>query len=225
MTQGEINKISGKELQQILQRHPDRQAVRRACLESLGEEAKAWWAYRQQSKFEHIVDWNTGEWASQFPANGHTYYIRSLEQGIGMRRYTELKKGLAIVGFDSTFGQIAQNVKRIQECVNSLVTKQPRLTELVEVVANLYEGIKRSDRNTDYAFLVATLFIVRADEDMNTWDEALAQEKIEDWQAAEIHELDFFFLALYWASALSEWLEALQPKVTARLQKAGFLDT
>jgi len=183
------------------------------ALDVLGDEAREWWEYRRKNKYTHIVDAKTGKWVSQFEANGKTYYIRSPHQGIGPRRYTELDKRLAAVGFDATFADIARNVREALDAANTIGTKEPKLDVLFTRLANILEGMKRSDRKWEMAFEIAALFIVTKDEDITQWNDTLADEKIEDWNAAKIHEQDFFFLVMSWATLSKAWWDELPKKV------------
>ena len=178
------------------------------------DDASQWYEYRHKKEFVHIVDPDTGKWVIQFKgASGETYYIRTPMQGIGMKRYTEMMKRLPAVGFDDTFQHMATHVQHAIESANTIGSAKPKLSDLFETLANLYEGIRRNDRNWQMSFVLSTLFIVRKDEDMSTWSIEDAQEKIEDWNKAQIHEHDFFFLVMSFRLLLARWYEPLPEKI------------
>ncbi len=58
------------------------------------------------------------------------------------------------------------------------------------------ESLKNMQEKGDPAFWICTLFIVREDEDMTTWNPELAQEKIEDWNKGMIDPAFFLGFAL-----------------------------
>ena len=181
--------------------------------------ATDWYEYRMQKQYTHIVDPNTGKWVSQFEAGGNTYYIRSPHNGIGMKRYTELMKRLPAVGFDDTFQAMAKHVQDAIAAANTIGSKNPKLSDLFTVLTNLYEGIRRNDRQWQMSFILATLFIVRKDEDLSTWSIEEAEEKINDWNKAQIHEHDFFFLVMSWRLLLAKWYESLPEKIKEAVSK------
>lgn len=199
----------------------DKTAAIEQALNVLGKEAKEWWTYRNAARLKRIVDPETGIWASQFTANGNKYYIRSVEDGLGFKRYTQLKKMLSVVGFNATYSEQLGVLARMTEAANSLVTKAPRLNELFHEIANMQKAIELSEREWDFSMYAATLFIVRNGEDLSTWDEALANEKISDWHAEGLYEMDFFFLVMYWGSRLNEWWNLLPAKATKEARKVA----
>jgi len=181
--------------------------------------ASEWWEYRHQSHYTHIVDPSTGKWVSQFEANGTTYYVRSPITGIGMKRYTEMMKRLPAIGFDDTFQQLADGIRKAIEAANTIGSKEQKLSDLFVVLNNMYEGIRRSDRQWQMSYIIATLFIVRKDEDISSWSIEDAHTKIEDWNAAKIHERDFFFLVMYWRGLLAKWYEPLPGRIKELVQE------
>jgi len=178
-----------------------------------GGAASDWYGYRMEKQYRHIVDPATGKWVSQFEAGGKTYYIRSPQNGIGMKRYTELMKRLPAIGFDDTFQNMAQHIQDAITAANTIGSKEPKLSDLFSLLTNLYEGIRRNDRQWQMSFILATLFIVTKDEDLAAWNFEDAQGKIEDWNKAQIHEQDFFFLVMSWRLLLSKWYESLPGRI------------
>lgn len=203
--------MNKEQLIQVL-RDARRQDAREAALEILGQEAKGWWAYRKRSERQHLIDWNTGRHVSEFEANGQRYYVRSAEEGIGMVRYREFKSRiLPVIGMNDTLGNIRAGVRTAIQAANTVGSKEPKLDVLFKTLAGLDKEIEATGRKWEPVFYGATMFIVRPDEDINEWSEALADEKIADWKAAGIHEMDFFFLCSFLAVQLKDvWQKLAQ---------------
>lgn len=181
------------------------------ALDYLGEDARAWYEYRKKSSFTRIVDPKSGKWVSEFTANGNKYYVRTAKEGIGVFRYGLLKEMLSVVGFDLTFDDQYRTFSEIEAGVNALAQGKPVLFRLVEKISNLKATIENGkSRKWDFSLYLCTLFIVHPNEDLTKWDEREAESKIKDWQAAKIHEHDFFLLASLWPSQLTHWWKQLQ---------------
>ena len=190
-----------KELLRELKKRKDCKDI---ALEILGKEAKEWFDYRQKSDFTRLVDPDTGKWMSEFEAGGNKYFVRSPDDGIGLLRYTKLKQFFSKVGFDASYPDQMANLNKIVEYANKLGSKEQDLSEMFRAIDNMREAIKRSDRQWDFSFMAATLFIVRKGEDLTAWNEQEAEEKIKDWNKAGWHEYDFFLLVIFWGSLLSQ---------------------
>jgi len=215
MKQSDFNKIPPGDLEKLLRVYPEREAAQNAALAILGQDAKTWYESRTLQSRHRIIDPDSGKWVSQFTANGNKYFIRSAADGLGFKRYVEMKRILSVVGFDATYSEQLNALNRITSAANTLVTKTPQLDVLFREIENMRESIRRTERKWDYSLFAATLFIVRPDEDLNEWSEAQAEEKIEDWQAEGLHEQDFFLLVILWASQLSDWWRSLPERVKA----------
>lgn len=215
MKQSEFNKISPDDLEKLLRLYPDKTAATGAAISVLGPDAKTWHEARTLQSRYRIVDPDTGKWVSQFQANGNKYYIRSASDGLGFKRYVEMKRLLSVVGFDATYSEQLAALNRMTAAANTLVSKSPQLDLLFREIENMRESIKRADRKWDYSLFAATLFIVRPDEDLNEWSESIASEKIDDWAAEGLHEQDFFLLVILWASQLSDWWRSLPARIKA----------
>lgn len=207
-----------EELIRILKKHPQRESI---ALEALGREAQEWHRYRQQAHHTRLIDPNTGQWLSEFEAGGKKYYIRSPEDGLSLLRYTKLKQMLAEVGFDASYAEILAKVNELVEHANSLVTKAPRLDKLFAGLDNMRQAIQQGQRDWDKSFMAATLFIVTDGEDLRTWDERMAEQKIRDWNEAQFHAQDFFLLAMFWASLQTQLLNESWEKIRAVIQSAS----
>jgi len=207
-----------QEVKKYLDGIKDKSAAVRGALAYLGDDALAWWQYRHRDKRTHIVDPETGKWVSEFQANGQTYYIRGPKDGIGLRRYAMLKKMLSVVGFDASFPEQMQLLGEVRQELEKVAQGQARFFTAVEKVLNMQKAIEQTnDRNYDFSLYTASLFVVRKGEDLAAHTDELAEEKIKDWEAAGIHEEDFFFLVLLWGMESRKRLETSRAQLLARL--------
>jgi hypothetical protein len=213
MTQNEFNKLNASEILAFLRRYPGKDDAEKIALALLGDDARYWWNQRAKDPIKGIVDTQTGKYKTPFTANGVKYHIRSVREGLGFTRYKLLKQMLSVVGFNATFAEQMQAFDRLVKAANSLVSKEPKLDELFKEIENLRQAVNKTDRTWDYSFYAATLFIVREGEDLNDWNESMANEKIADWQAEGLHEHDFFFLVMFTASQLTEWWNDLPKQI------------
>lgn len=138
-----------------------------------------------------------GSFKRSFEANGRRYTIRKPEEGVGIYRHTKMSQMGAALGMSATFANIYDNLKRAEECVDSLVTKTPRLRELALVLNDMRRGVVEGSRERyGYAFQYCTFFIVWDDEDLTQYDDERQQSKIEDWNKEGLAESDFLALGL-----------------------------
>lgn len=93
------------------------------------------------------------------------------------------------VGFQELYDSIVQ-------AFNLLDKGRPASAGVV--LNNVLTGVGRGlEKRTSPALLLATLFVVREGENLATWDETLAIEKINDWKAEGYAAADFFSFAFY----------------------------
>lgn len=216
MNQQEFNKLTEKEITALLIKHPNKDAVSQASLAVLGKDTREWYESRGKTELGRIVDEKTGKWKTPFMANGVKYHIRTVGEGLGLVRYKQMRMMLSIVGFNATYAEQVQALQRMIKAANTLVTKEPRLDNLFLEIENMKQAVQKADKEWDYSLYAATLFILREGEDVNTWNESMANEKIADWQAEGLHEFDFFTLVMLYAMRLNQWWEQL-PAAIKRL--------
>lgn len=138
-----------------------------------------------------------GTFVRSFEANGRRYIIRRPEDGVGIYRYTKMMQMGAVLGMNATFASIYENLKRAEDCVDSLVTKTPRLRELSLLLNNMRRGVvEGSKERYTYAFQYCTFFVVWDGEDLTQYDDEQQQSKIDDWNKAGLSENDFLALGL-----------------------------
>lgn len=120
-----------------------------------------------------------------FTANGTEYLIRNT---LTVERYKQFERMQNHYAFGLQFKQIYDRLEQSIDLAN-----KGKGIEAWNVIFNLKEGIVyRIEDRQHPALLICSLFMVTRDEDITTWDEALAKRKIEDWTKEGIDINDFF---------------------------------
>ena len=113
--------------------------------------------------------------ANSFTANGVKYLIHP---DLSFERFVQFEKLQAQIGWNVDFAIQHKALSEVWALLNKL-----KLAEAAVKVNNMLEGIARSmDGRQHPAFLVCTLFMCREGEDVTTWSETDAAEKIADWK-------------------------------------------
>lgn len=201
-------------LVETLRQHKNRVEAQSAALEFLGPDAKMWWEYRQKVGQNRIVNEKTLEMASEFQANGKTYYILRPEDGINVFRMSQLKQMLSLAYTDLNFSEQMQFVSKVIALFNRIGTKDFNPKMIFEVLSQekkRLEGVR--DRKWDYALNACAFFIVTPDEDLTKFTPQDAERKKEDWAKEGIPHEDFFLCAMLWGKLLTERKNKLQQKV------------
>jgi hypothetical protein len=138
-----------------------------------------------------------GKLKRTFKANGKAYHIRSAEEGIGINRLSLLYKMSATAGYGVSIRDQQKNWKKVGDLIQNWMRGKNNMEDVFALVKAQYEGIA-TEANREYpmTMYLCSLFIVREGEDLTTWSEAEADEKIEDWNAEGYNERDFFRCAL-----------------------------
>lgn len=217
MKQEEFNELNSKQIGLLLRRHPNAQAAQEAALSFLGPDARSWWSHRAQTAAGRIVDPETGKWKTPFNANGQRYHIVSPEEGIGIERYSMFKQMVSVVGFNATYAQQLEALNRMIGVYNRMAQGEKCAFELGIEIENMRRAISKADKNYDYSFYAATLFVLRdGEKTTDAWSESLANEKIADWVAEGLAPEDFFLLVMLRASLLTEWWKKLPGYLRAK---------
>lgn len=138
-----------------------------------------------------------GSISNKFPANGQKYTIRTAEDGIGVFRFSKLNQFGVIVGGNITFAEYLEFLSDISEL--QLIDEPAKVIKArtIEKCALQKQKVQQFDQSRyEAALYMATIFIVREGEDLSTWNQTLAKQKIDDWNKEGYHEDDFFVLAL-----------------------------
>lgn len=138
-----------------------------------------------------------GELSRYFEANGNKYRILDpTTDGITIDRYTKFQQMSLVAGYNTTFAGFTKNIDRASEIVNNIVRGKNELTDLILHLAGMKRGIVDAMNNRfDLTFAFCTIFIVREKEDLTSYDEGLAEEKVADWNAEGYDVQDFFLLS------------------------------
>jgi len=126
---------------------------------------------------------------SQFTANGTEYYIKT---SLSVERFKYYEKYQINFGMGRTFDSIATLLSKAVDLAN-----KGKGLEAWNIIVNLRDSIgKDLDKRSHAAFYLCSLFICTEDEDITTWDDAMAEKKIADWNAEGIDSNSFFLLAV-----------------------------
>lgn len=125
-----------------------------------------------------------------FKANGRTYLV---ESSLSIERYRIYEELSHLVAFGSNIEKTAEKFKKINDALSG-PDVIGAIKEVHELSTNAFYGMGRNlAKRENEILLFCTLFINREEEDRRRWDEALAKEKINDWEEAGI-SIDSFFL-------------------------------
>lgn len=113
--------------------------------------------------------------ANSFMANGTKYIIYP---DLSFERFVQFEKLQAQIGWNIDFDRMHKALMEVWQLLNKL-----KLAEASVKINNLMDGIARNIEGREHpAFLVCTLFMCREGEDLTTWSETDAAEKIADWR-------------------------------------------
>ena len=112
---------------------------------------------------------------SSFEANGVTYYIKDT---LSVERYRWFEKYQVTFGFAREFKQIYDMLVKSVDLAN-----KGKGLEAWNIIFNLKEEIGKNnlDNRMHNGMYICALFIVEENEDLTSWDEQLANKKIDNW--------------------------------------------
>jgi hypothetical protein len=176
--------------------HPDRAAACRACFEFLHRH------WRDDSGTFRLVDQETGHHVPEFQAGGKTWRILTPDDPLPLARAQNLRVRLSMVGHDASLGEQLSQLETIRRALNQ---REPDYVGAAAGIHSMQQAITKATRAFPYAAEAACLFIVEPGEDLTKLPtDAEAQAKMQVWNDASLHPMDFFFLCLNWASAWNE---------------------
>lgn len=138
-----------------------------------------------------------GSIKSEFTANGRNYKIRTATDGLGCYRFSKMNQFGVILGANIDFKSYVEFLNEVSDLQLSdspaanIKKKTIKLCTLQEAKVLQFDA----DRY-EKAFYLASIFVVRDDEDLRHWSMELAKQKIDDWNTEGLHEDDFLELAL-----------------------------
>ncbi len=147
-------------------------------------------------------------------ASGRKYYIYTPEMGLPAGRAHGLRMAMDAFISNANLQTNVDGLVAIKNAYNQML-KDKDAAFLGYTIQAAINGVTTAYTAKNHRCLTAcTFFIVSKEEDLSTWDEREAQEKVEDWK--NINEMDFFFLALLyrgaWSGILTDFL-AKSPKM------------
>jgi len=126
---------------------------------------------------------------SSFEACGTTYYIKDT---LSLERYRWFEKYQVTFGFAREFKQIYDMLVKSVDLAN-----KGKGLEAWNIIFNLKEEIGKNnlDNRMHNGMYICALFIVEENEDLTSWDEQLANKKIDNWNKEGYDVNSFFQLA------------------------------
>lgn len=193
--------------------------------ETLGKYAEDWYSTRLKNQPQRLVT-ESGEFVSEFTANGKTYFIRSPKESLPLKRAMELEKMSVVVPFNAGLGEVISSLQRMKQAVNNFAgAKELNISGLIEEIVNLEKGLRgEGDRKYPAALMMCTLFIYEPGEDLKTWDVSTANRKIDDWIMEGLLYDDFFLLGLQWSTRKFVLQADSLEKVKRALRVYGYTD-
>lgn len=127
-----------------------------------------------------------------FVANGNRYVITDK---ISIERWKEYEKLQMRLTYGVNFEQLNDNLKKAFSLLNK---SQPEPLKAGIILHNIMSGIKDADDESRVhpGLLMCTLVMNKEGEDVSTFDEQVAMDKIKDWREEGLDILSFFSWAL-----------------------------
>ncbi len=142
-------------------------------------------------------------------ASGRRYYIYTPEMGLPAGRAHGLRKAMDAVIANASLQDNIEALNAIRKAYNDMLKSNDAvfLGYTIQAALNALASSYTSENHV--AVTACTYFIIAEGEDLATYDERVAREKVEDWK--NINEMDFFLCCLgyrgAWSSTLAESLQ------------------
>lgn len=128
-----------------------------------------------------------------FVANGNVYYFAD---SLSITRYQIYEELSTEMTFGTNFSGLMKTFREINDASQNWEVVGKAMHRIFELTYNQMRAIGNYVQHGENKLLkFCALFIVRAGEDLATWDEHLASEKINDWTVEGFAMKDFFHLA------------------------------
>ena len=125
----------------------------------------------------------------EFTANKQLYIVR---RSLSVARFEAFERLQVEVGFGVDFGNLYANVAKVYDYINTV-----KLADASVACRNVLDGVKTNLQDRENPMLkLCALFICRPGEDISTYDEILAAQKIDDWRKEGIEMNTLFTYAL-----------------------------
>ena len=140
-----------------------------------------------------------------FETKKHKYIPIKPGSPMGMRRYSEYQKLSVLVGLDFSFEGMLSAFEHIEKTVLADTAFSAARQEVVLFCNSIRQKVVDTGTSrAEKAFIMATLFFIRDNEDPAMWSMEWAEEIVEDWKNAGISEQDILFFCLSRISGLKE---------------------
>lgn len=151
-----------------------------------------------------------GKLKRTFQANGNNYIIWDWRDGVPIDRWHVYQLHSIMVEYGANLGQISANIDKADKMMNDILRGSDAVSA-VDVIYHL-RGMNKGligEAGSQYpmALKQCTIFILREDENIQSWDEGLANEKMADWAAEGFATFDFFHLAKASLNSMKKSLE------------------
>lgn len=146
--------------------------------------------------------------ANSFLAMGKKYIVHPT---IGIERYKKMEELQVIASFGADFKTLYAAANKAYGQLNAMKVGDAAVT-----LNGILEGLSRTLSGQETPLLlICTLFISEENEDLSSWDEAKAGEKIKDWttdgyDAADFFKLAFDLLKQYHSNFQQDFLNTLE---------------
>lgn len=138
-----------------------------------------------------------GTFPRKFKANGHTYIIRTRDEGLGIVRTSEFMKMEIVNGIGMSIADVMDYIRKLKNEINNFGRNKGNFLEAGLLVKALEDDLMKITRKRHAVnFMFLTLFVVREGEDLTKWEEEEQNEKIDDWNKEGFNEVDFLELGL-----------------------------
>ena len=163
-----------------------------------------------------------GTFPRKFKANGHTYIIRTRDEGLGIVRTSEFMKMEIVNGIGMGIADVMEYIRKIKNEVNNFGRNKGNFVETGLLINALEADLMKVTRKRHAVnFMFLTLFIVRDGEDLTKWEEEDQNEKIDDWNAEGYNENDFLALGLDMVQGFAETFKRYSQQPGSQESEAG----
>ena len=139
-------------------------------------------------------------------ASGKKYYIYTPEMGIPTGRAHGLRKAMDAVIANASLSDNVEALNSIRKSFNDMLKTNDAVALGYTIQAAINALASSYSSENHIAVTACTYFIIAEGEDLATWDERQAREKVNDWK--NVNEMDFFLCCLGYRAGWSSTLAA-----------------
>lgn len=132
--------------------------------------------------------------ATEFVANGKRYRVA---KSMSFDRYEAYEVLQVEIGMARSFEQFTAQINEAYALCNAVATGKPVFADLAVLLRDMSMGAQLvGERQTPAILKLCALFIIREGEDIRVVDEAVIEDKINDWRQEGLDMRFFFAFAL-----------------------------